>query len=146
MKKINKVLRKLKHLGNNNIVIGGTTALKLHGLILNKEPEDIDVIVYKPTKDQLKLIDVLKLFDDEICESIEYGRRSIKLNIDNALLNIVIEWHDSKPSNLLSFKMDYLKLDIQSVENVFKAQRSYNKRKKDLESSIKLKELNFNII
>ena len=50
LEKIKELYLQLSKNGEQKIVIGGTYALELHGLIQYKDPEDIDVIVYKPTK------------------------------------------------------------------------------------------------
>ena len=45
---------------DTNVVIGGTCAILMHGLDIGRDPEDLDVIIYKPTDRQKKVLNVLK--------------------------------------------------------------------------------------
>ena len=153
-KSLNSIVKTLKEFGIrdnniNNLVIGGTKALELHGIITPEPPDDIDIIVYNPTKSQLDMLSAYSLIDEDTntISTVEYGRRSIKIVGSFMKLNFIIS-HDKLPTDLLSSNILFnnLPMKVQSISNIFKAQKSYNNRTKDLIRSIKLKELNFNVI
>lgn len=56
MKDLEKILSKfqsvLKIIFDTNIVVGGSAALKLHGLEIGREISDVDIIIYNPTPSQ----------------------------------------------------------------------------------------------
>jgi len=134
----------------NNVLIGGSLALQLHGLNLDKKPEDIDLVIYKPTPHQEEILDLISLIVPNPTSRDKYTRRSYKINLGSITLDILVEKHVNIPENLLYYKyQDSIFIKIQSIEKVMEARRSYNEltlRKKDVVSSQKLKELNFNII
>jgi len=44
---------KLNKDNDNNLVIGGTLSLLLHDIEINTKPNDVDLILYNPTKIKL---------------------------------------------------------------------------------------------
>lgn len=132
---------------NDNLVIGGTFSLILHDLKVNVEPGDIDLIIYNPTKEQIKILDFYKVF----CEKNpidKYQRRSYKMKINNIQLDILIE-NKEVSKELLYFKYKDIYFKVQDINNVFNAKQSYNYneiRRKDLIQSNFMKQNNFNII
>jgi len=57
----------------NNVVIGGSCALSLMGVKMGREPEDLDVIVYEPSAEQLKFIEIFDLVYQRRHEKIDVG-------------------------------------------------------------------------
>lgn len=57
----------------NNVVIGGSCALSLMGVKMGREPEDLDVIVYEPSADQLKFIQMFDLVYQRTVSKIDVG-------------------------------------------------------------------------
>lgn len=57
----------------NNVVIGGSCALHLMGVQLDREPEDLDIIVYEPTTSQLKFVGLFDLVYQRRNRMIEVG-------------------------------------------------------------------------
>ena len=80
----------------------------------------------------------------------KYIRRSYKIEYNKILVDILVEHKKDTPKDLLLYENERIYYKIQSVENVFEARSSYNCgkgtiRAKDHISTIKMKELNFNI-
>ena len=155
-----RVLDKLKG-PFDNIVIGGSLALHMHGLKLGREVADIDVIIYKPTKEQLEVLELLKNFD--MVEGRPYGEevKCIKLKRtsygDEFTMDILVETVQA-PSDLLFADIRGVRYRIQSIDEVIKAKSSYEfhmndkgestgyARAKDLRDFLLLKNHNFNPI
>ena len=138
-------------------------ALNLHGIKLHREPNDVDIIIYNPTSEQLVILESLKDLDQ--ITNRPYGQevRVIKLKTEyfglSSNLDIIIET-ENKPQGLLlttfSTKDGIIYIPIQSIENVVKAKSSYKfrvhddnstleyARLKDLKDLIELKNINFN--
>lgn len=57
----------------NNVVIGGSCALSLMGVKMGREPEDLDVIVYEPSAEQLKFIEMFDLVYQRRHQKIDVG-------------------------------------------------------------------------
>jgi hypothetical protein len=144
---IRKVSSYLQYLDRDtkNIVIGGSSALVLHGLFVKQEPEDLDIIVFRPTKTQKEHIKVLqKTFGTEDIGS-DNLRRSYKIRVNDKLTVDFILAHDIDiPENMVSVNVDGYNYYINSVCNIIEAIACY-KRPKDFEKAWTLKQLNFNI-
>jgi len=146
------MLNKIKYIynllnSNNNVIIGGSYSLLLHGLITHEKPNDIDLIIYSPTHEQKKYLEFLSLMTISTPKKTEYERRSYKIKIDDILVDILVS-EEKLPDNLLSITKYDTTFKIQDIKGVFKARQAYNKvkiRRKDVIASSKLKELNFNI-
>lgn len=128
-----------------NLVLGGSTALKLHGLNIKKNPEDLDVILFSPTMEQfnfLKNIEDFSEFDQNDGYEQVYKFKKI---VDNQTftLDILIE-HTAVPQNLLLLKRGSMLIKIQDIDITIEAKSSY-RREKDLKDLLDLKNLNFNL-
>jgi len=90
LNKISNLLKILTESNNNNIVIGGSAALLFHGLNLDKQPEDFDIIIYSPTQLQYEKLKTFELFtlQNQVPSST---RRSYKMRINDVLVDILIE-------------------------------------------------------
>jgi len=139
----------IQQLNENNIVLGGSVALFLHGINMgNKKIDDLDIIIYNPTQNQEKQLKLLHTFNDN--ENMKYSSKKIyKFQAKGLVLNIILEKSDT-PKSLLNW--DGFK--IQSIQNVINAKNSYiittksgNEylRKKDIEDLMNYKESNFNL-
>lgn len=137
LKTFSKTLIRLNK--GNNLVLGGSCALSLHGLNTSRVPEDVDIILYKPNPSQIKLLELLSDFS-EIEES--YGK-VFKFKKEGYTLDILINI-EPEPKNLLFYINGEIKIKVQNVSNIVKAKASY-KRKKDFLDLISLKNLNFNV-
>jgi len=141
----------LKNDASCEMIIAGTTALGLHGLVLDKFPEDLDVLLYCPDNVDIEFFKVLtKLYptglEDKCSLDISnYKRRSRKLKINNNIVDFIkIQKHHILP-NYLTLEVENIVFKIQPVEEVIDARRGYGKRNKDLISSLALKHYNFNL-
>ena len=128
----------------SNLVIGGTHALHLHGLNLERAPDDLDIIIYKPTKEQRHILSLLRSVSEGDCLG-SAGKRSLKLKKNGYCLDILLEDYASLPKGLLEYVSDdgRVKGKVQSVQGVIDAKASYG-RSKDHLDMIKWKNLNFN--
>lgn len=132
---------------NDNIVIGGTVALKLHGLHIGREVDDLDVIIFSPSFEQEKVLEML----DELSSTKYYGptKRTLRLKSGEFELNI-IKATGQKPTNLLRFG----NFEINNVDEVFAAKSTYTSlrsgtkvcRVKDMEDALAMKSLNSNLV
>lgn len=140
----------------NNFIIGGIWALKLHGLIVSRETNDLDLVIYNPTPKQLQVLKALKFFEYHGSSSDEYNisriaeedRRSFKFKKNDLIIDILLDYdRDFNPNNYLSYK-DF---NIQSIEKVMEAKRKYRAndqkyvREKDVIDFLTLKNENFNL-
>ena len=148
---------------DTNVVIGGTCALIAHGLNVGREPNDLDVIIYRPSTEQLRYLDSIRLFS--LKHSTGTGAdltgdlhlRSLKFKKNGLILNILFERDKAKPSFLLRFWDAGASYKIQDIASVIEAKNSYilqphttgltgerYARVKDLFDFQQLKNLNFN--
>tara|TARA_R110000803_G_scaffold210835_1_gene284192 strand:+ start:58100 stop:58564 length:465 start_codon:yes stop_codon:yes gene_type:complete len=128
-----------------NIVLGGSNALMLHGIRLDRIPEDVDIILYKPTEAQMGYLESIKDFN-MLQESIDLYNETptvFKFKKYNLTLDILIE-DKPMPDNLLKFKKGYINIGVQNISNVISAKSRYS-RTKDLKDLLMLKNINFNI-
>lgn len=148
LNKISNLLKILTESNNNNIVIGGSAALLFHGLSLDKQPEDFDIIIYSPTLFQYEKLKTFELFTlpNQVPSS---SRKSYKMRINDVLVDILIEKKLSLPENLLKIEVENHLYFVQSINNIIAARKTYCNplpRLKDLVSCTKLKEKNFNLL
>lgn len=138
-----------------NVILGGSAALQLHGLNLSRRVDDLDIIIYKPTEEQMKVLELMEPFNLSLfpiySEFEKSERRVRKFEIRGVKLDIILEKEIEKPQNLLLFHIHTcFTIPIQSIENVIAAKNSYTlkehtyRRSKDMEDLIDLKNKNFN--
>lgn len=149
----------LDNIYESNVVIGGTNALLIHGLVMSRQPGDLDLVIFNPTEKQKTVLKYMK----PLCDAGESGyngadelRKSYKFTINDMVINILIE-NTNVSSDLLIFKFDGRDYKVQSIKEVIDAKRSYhikNKnpdnlihyvRDKDVRDFIDLKNSNFNL-
>lgn len=51
---------------NPNVFVSGSVALQLMGFRIRREPEDLDIAIYQPTKKQLDLLNMFDVVFDKI--------------------------------------------------------------------------------
>ena len=160
MQKYLKTFKKLiEPLGTSNVVIGGALSLKAHGLNMNREAEDMDLIIFDPTPQQINYIKSFEFFSmprDLPFNVNSYNQRSFKFQKDGLIIDILIS-KIPVPENLLYYNFDGTFYKVQSVSGTIDAKRSYyyerNEndktskyvRNKDVEDFIDLKNSNFNL-
>ncbi len=148
----------------DNLVIGGSNALKIHGLNISRKCEDLDLIIYNPSERQKKILEGLKFFDiikDRPIKAIEYPEgvlpKAIKLNGGHYYMDIIIE-NKTVPEDLLLLKFNDIYFKIQNIQLTIDAKNSYKwerqggeeislikySRSKDMRDLIDLKNMNFN--
>ncbi|MFT6125731.1 MAG: hypothetical protein ACJAVA_000172 [Flavobacteriaceae bacterium] len=149
VEKIEKTLEVFKNTLNTlnteeNLVLGGSTALRLHGINTKRIPEDLDIILFSPTMKQFNFLKSIEDFSDftqdKGYEQV-YKFRKVKDNI-TFTLDVLIE-HSAVPQNLLLLKRGKLLIKVQDIDNTIVAKSSYG-RDKDLKDMLDLKNLNFN--
>jgi hypothetical protein len=141
----------LTKLNNGNLVIGGITALNMHGLNMHREAVDFDIIIYNPTSSQEEylehLIEKEQAIDNHDEEGVSY--RSYKVTIEDKTIDFLMERDLQLPKDLLQFQHGEIKLYVQSIQGVISAKESYfngfKHREKDIEDCKLLKENNFNL-
>lgn len=141
--------------GRNNVIIGGSAALVLHGLDIGRELMDVDIIIYKPTAEQDTLLNLLMNFD--YIKAEHSPRRAMKLKKDGFFIDIIMERNSDQPmpTDFLLIEISGIAYKIQSVKKVVEAKCSYTlegrsqeptlyTRRKDVFDLQLLKNLNFN--
>lgn len=127
---------------DNNLVLGGSNALMLHGIQTKKTPEDVDIVIYQATDRQLDFLETLQEFST-LGSSGKVFKFKISRNNEDYTLDILLE-DGPLPSNLLYYIKGNIKVRIQDVFAIIKAKADY-KRNKDLIDLLDLKNLNFNL-
>jgi hypothetical protein len=150
----------IKIIDGDNLVLGGSNALKLHGLDLGREPSDIDLIIYRPTVEQQRFLELTQKTNGQRkseFDNPEYKFRVTKFKSPKGNFNLdVIVSEEEIPQNLLSIDILENRFKIQSVSNIIKAKTGYfhkvdgrgsNKfiAQKDARDLQNLKILNFNL-
>ena len=144
LKAFTKILLKLNE--DDNLVLGGSYALMLHGLNLKRLPDDVDIIIYRPTPKQIEFLESISDFNNlnelgSDYPTCVYKLKTSKKNVDYTL-DILLETKTA-PDNLLIFEKNNIKVKIQEISNIIEAKSSYG-RTKDFEDMLSLKNLNFN--
>jgi hypothetical protein len=127
----------------NNVRLGGSLILKLHGLNFSRSVGDLDIIVTNPTEKQKDYLKALKFFN--IVDDIGYvNETNIKLKKNGYFLNIlVVEPHNESITPMFyCYKDKYY--GVVSIAEIINAKKRYS-RSKDIKDFILLKNENFNI-
>ena len=158
----------IENLHDDNVVIAGTHALKIHGLIVNREPGDLDLVIFNPNPWQLTYLDSVyaravnnnahpRYRGDgrpEDQRSIKFAEEDLETGA-KLYLDILIENNASVPADLLLYKYGNELYKIQNIALNIAAKRSYcpgdrdemslYARRKDMQDFQALKNDNFNI-
>ena len=153
-------LEKLTNADAQNVVIAGSNALKLHGLIIDWTPDDLDIVIFDPTPQQVLIV------TQNYEQSMSYEQEKEVIGLPRSFkmekkmpekivlsLNIILAYDISVPNELLYFKYWDKDWKVNSIKNIIEAKCSYMVgqgrkkgflRAKDVEHLQKLKNLNFN--
>lgn len=148
----------LKNIDGDNVVIGGTHALKLHGIKMSRPAADLDIILFQPSQHQLQFLDSIRMFNvladtsftNRHHKDSEYPIEKVKLmkfkqkmkyypNEELAL--DIIQTHLPLPGGLLlhlfepyNTNREFKKLyRVNSVSNIIEAKMNYTFEKKNEE-------------
>ena len=155
-------------LEDNNIVLAGVNALKLHGLYMSREANDLDVVIFKPTQKQLDYLSCMSFFQQALPDGRsgdyetefqkvrlkEGHQRVVKFKKNDLFIDIILS-DNELPSDLLYYKAFSMMFKIQNIALNIEAKNSYKlesqrdgfqlyRRAKDMEDMIDLKNSNFN--
>lgn len=139
----------LVKLNGDNLVLSGGSAIQAHGLNF-RSPSDLDVSIYRPTKEQEAVLDTISALTFRDHDGIETsytndGKKLYKFYINSCWMDILIE-KDSEPDNgLLLYEHRGIMFKVQSIRNIIAAKSRY-KRDKDLMDFMNLKNNNFNYV
>ncbi len=129
---------------SNNVRLGGSLVLKLHGLNFSRRSDDLDVIITNPTKEQKEYLSALKFFDVYNDEDRYPDQTNFKFKKDGMYLNILVVDNYKDQPFYLQYMFDDKYYSVVGINEVIKAKKQY-KRKKDIEDFLLLKNENFNI-
>ncbi len=124
---------------NSNITIIGTGALALHGLLLRREIEDLDIAILNPTKKQLELLEIYK--DSSLINNYPQPPKDQKYNLKlkansgkDLFLNIMTY---KKPVDIsLYFKKKRMYIGVGGIEDVMLAKLSYREQGRPREKDV----------
>lgn len=148
----------LSQLNDDNLVLAGTNALKLHGLRMNRQANDLDCVLFCPTEKQKQILNAIQSLriDNPFAPNYEsediHHLRSLKFKKGDLFLDILIS-QENTPSDLLLYRCCNMQFKIQNIALNIKAKSSYTlertglekyKRLKDFEDFQDLKNSNFN--
>lgn len=145
-------------MGEGNVVLGGSLVLELHGLKLGWEPQDLDIIIFKPTERQFAR--VMESTDFEACANSDVQSkaeqrgehiRSWRSQSGGKTLNVILV-NDPLPEDLLLYRSHAGLIPVNKIHNIIEAKKSYSHghdktfiRGKDVHHLMSLKNNNFNI-
>ena len=141
--KLNKAIEILNdlHFKNENIMVTGSIALDVQGLLTDRIAHDVDLIIKmdEQTWRCLKLIEAISL-DDEDKVSKDYDsperEKMILLKVDGLILNI---WKYDKESDWSCIKDSETGVYVATVNHIIEAKKKYARDKdfKDIYEIIK---------
>lgn len=154
----------LKDLNESNLFLTGMNALQSHGLVISRDPIDLDVAIHKPTDKQKQILEILKPLSEfhisnEITDYennvrsdikiIKFKRKGISIDI------FLTEKEGPKESLLYDYEGTMFK--VSPIDEIIKSKASYGrehintlgvpvllKRAKDVIDLQDLKNNNFN--
>ncbi len=120
-----------------NLFISGSCALELMGLILPRNPDDLDIVIYHPIEMQVKHLNRLY----KTTTNLDYNQISIILykREDSEIINIFVDNTSLAPEKLLY----YQNFPINNIQSIIEAKAGYD-RDKDIKDLLDFKFLNFN--
>lgn len=142
--KLNKAIEILNglHFKNENIMVTGSIALDVQGLLTDRIAHDVDLIIKMDEQAWrcLKLIEAINLADEEIKVPKDYDTQTrekmIFLNVDGLILNI---WKYDEESDWSEIKDAETGVYIATVNHIIDAKKKYGRDKdfKDIYEIIK---------
>ena len=142
--KLNKAIEILNglHFKNENIMVTGSIALDMQGLLTDRIAHDVDLIIRMDEQAWrcLKLIEAINLADDEVKLPKDYDtqtrKKMIFLNVDGLILNI---WKYDEESDWSETKDAETGVYVATVNHIIEAKKKYGRDKdfKDIYEIIK---------
>ena len=142
--KLNKALEILNglHFKNEDIMVTGSIALEVQGLLTGRIAHDVDLIIKmdEQTWRCLKLIEAISLADDETKMPKDYDsperEKMILLKVDGLILNI---WKYDEESDWSEIKDAETGVYVATVNHIIEAKKKYGRDKdfKDIYEIIK---------
>lgn len=141
LQKAVKALKEL-HFKPENIMVTGSIALDVQGLLTDRIAHDVDLIIKmdEQTWRCMKLLEAINLADDEDKVSKDYDsqtrKRMIFLNVDGLVLNI---WKYDEGTDWSCIKDSETGVYVATVNHIIKAKKKYARDKdfKDIYEIIK---------
>lgn len=141
LQKAVKALKEL-HFKPENIMVTGSIALDVQGLLTDRIAHDIDLIIKmdEQTWRCMKLLEAINLADDEVKAPKDYDsqtrKRMIFLNVDGLVLNI---WKYDEGTDWSEIKDAETGVYVATVNHIIKAKKKYARDKdfKDIYEIIK---------
>ena len=143
--KLNKAIEILNglHFKNENIMVTGSIALDVQGLLTDRITHDVDLIIKMDEQAWrcLKLIEAINLDDDEDKVSKDYDsperKKMILLNVDGLILNI---WKYDEGTDWSEIKDAETGVYVATVNHIIEAKKKYARDKdfKDIYEIIKV--------
>lgn len=141
LQKAVKALKEL-HFKPENIMVTGSIALDVQGLLTDRIAHDVDLIIKmdEQTWRCMKLLEAINLADDEDKVSKDYDsqtrKRMIFLNVDGLVLNI---WKYDEGTDWSEIKDAETGVYVATVNHIIKAKKKYARDKdfKDIYEIIK---------
>lgn len=142
--KLNRAIEILNglHFKNENIMVTGSIALDVQGLLTDRIAHDVDLIIKMDEQAWrcLKLIEAINLADDEDKVPKDYDaqtrKKMIFLNVDGLILNI---WKYDEESDWSEIKDAETGVYVATVNHIIEAKKKYGRDKdfKDIYEIIK---------
>lgn len=141
LQKAVKALKEL-HFKPENIMVTGSIALDVQGLLTDRIAHDVDLIIKmdEQTWRCMKLLEAINLADDEVKAPKDYDsqtrKRMIFLNVDGLVLNI---WKYDEGTDWSEIKDAETGVYVATVNHIIKAKKKYARDKdfKDIYEIIK---------
>ena len=143
--KLNKAIEILNglHFKNENIMVTGSIALDVQGLLTDRIAHDVDLIIKMDEQSWrcLKLIEAINLADDEDKLPKDYDtqtrKKMIILNVDGLILNI---WKYDEGTDWSEIKDVETGVYVATVNHIIDAKKKYGRDKdfKDIYEIIKV--------
>ena len=143
--KLNKAIEILNglHFKNENIMVTGSIALDVQGLLTDRIAHDVDLIIKMDEQAWrcLKLIEAINLTDDEDKAPKDYDtqtrKKMIILNVDGLILNI---WKYDEGTDWSEIKDVETGVYVATVNHIIDAKKKYGRDKdfKDIYEIIKV--------
>src|SRR5690606_15442297 len=113
--------------GNGNLFIGGSHALNAHGLILGSPPADLDLVLYKPTHDQLTYVQSNFVECNKAIDLAGYSHKVYRVERDGQKLDLIVESTMSLPQDPLYFNAGLgIRIPVQPIDRIIAAKLQYS--------------------
>lgn len=114
-----------------NVALAGLHSLRAHGLVVTREPEDLDVVIFSPTKQQLDTLAGLDFFRVKQPGVPQYHldqEVSVKFKKDGHTIDFLLEHAKCTPDDLLFCEVNGSYYRVQSIKNTIDAKLSFSRK------------------